>query len=759
MYTYKEYEKFVFDGLMKKNSEDPNFTFALRQKSAKGAELNYFIGTEKSKYFGTTFWTIPSGYPGSAMHLIDVFFTKTGENKYNYFIKFNQTKTPHDKQNKSALNLIRNLRPKIKVIFESFSESSTDNKMESYSIKNTNTDYVDVDILLDSLYNDLVKLLPIVEEEIKEEKKSNKKFIAHRITTEEFNNFLTKLNLRFEKYGNKSTVAITVDNNVANSINSLNKILFGPPGTGKTYNSINKALKIINEKEEQEIDWENREKVKKLFDKRIEEGRIVFTTFHQSMSYEDFIEGIKPVEPEKDGDPVNYKIQLGIFRKLCIEAAFEIAQLRNNNKTENVLDFSILYDSFVEEIEEKLIKGDPVPLETKSGGTVFVDSISQQGNIIIKHHNGTRLYTVSKARLTKLQSKIIYLDEVSNINDEFREIIGGSNSSAYWSVLNAIKKIKPLNVEKIESRGFTFEEKKDVVQSLSKSDFNNKNGKPYIIIIDEINRGNVSQIFGELISLIEEDKRLGKKEALEAILPYSKEKFGVPPNLYIIGTMNTADRSVEALDTALRRRFSFEEMMPKTELISPQRKIWELWWKYPNSDWEDVIYKKEETNLFELLGIENDIDPDEKIWNKMEIDGKLEIQINYFDHVKINGINPEILLSTINKRLEKLLNKDHQIGHSYFMNVASFDGLKEIFQNNILPLLQEYFFGDFGKIGLVLGSGFFEPFEKLNENIFAEFDDDYDVSALSEKPIYTLKNILTLTNDEFINALRILLKK
>ncbi|WP_291092566.1 McrB family protein [Empedobacter sp. UBA6745] len=360
----------------------------------------------------------------------------------------------------------------------------------------------------------------------------------------------------YEKINPENITEIISNTNMAST---LNQILFGPPGTGKTYNTINKAIGIANPSFDLS---QSRSEIKKEFDRLMKEEQIVFTTFHQSMNYEDFIEGIKPIEPEKEGDPISYQIEYGIFRNLCIEASFAIAQLRENKTTEEVLDFSILYDTFAESVEEKLLKGEQVELDTKTGGTVLVDSISQKGNFVIKHHDGTRTYTVSKARLTKLQSAIKNLDDVSNINDQFREVIGGSNSSAYWSVLNAIRKEKRTQSTNKETRTYTFSDKKEVVSSLTKSDYVNKNGKPFVLIIDEINRGNVSQIFGELITLIEDDKRLGKDEALEVTLPYSKEKFGVPPNLFIIGTMNTADRSVEALDTALRRRFSFEEMPP-----------------------------------------------------------------------------------------------------------------------------------------------------------------------------------------------------
>ncbi len=344
-----------------------------------------------------------------------------------------------------------------------------------------------------------------------------------------------------------------------------------------------------------------------------------------------------------------------------------------------MLDFSILYDSFIENIEEKLLNGKKVELSTKSGGSVLVESISQPGNVIIKHHDGTRSYTVSKTRLTKLHSSFPDLNDISNINDEFRNIIGGSNSSAYWSVLNAIRQQKPPKSKQKTERAYTWDEKKEVVSSLKKDDYKTSSRNPYVLIIDEINRGNVSQIFGELITLIEPDKRLGGNEALEITLPYSKETFGVPANLYIIGTMNTADRSVEALDTALRRRFTFEEMPPRYDL----------------SELSAVIA---EFTLKEIL-------------------------------------------KTINMRLEKLLDKDHMIGHSYFMFSEGTDtllGLIESFYKNIIPLLQEYFFGDYGKIGLVLGPGFVRRISN-DEKIFAGFEYD-GVEMLKEKPVYTIED-------------------
>jgi hypothetical protein len=192
----------------------------------------------------------------------------------------------------------------------------------------------------------------------------------------------------------------------------------------------------------------------------------------------------------------------------------------------------------------------------------------------------------------------------------------------------------------------------------------------YAIFIDEINRGNVASIFGELITLIESDKRAGSENELSVVLPYSKTKFSVPSNLHIIGTMNTADRSIEALDSALRRRFEFEEMLPKYDVI-------------------------------------------DKELNNLEFEG-----------FKLSDI-----LRTINERITILINRDHQIGHSYFLKLRETsnleDDLKQVFVNKIIPLLQEYFFNDYIKMVMVLGEGFMEKDNYSNVK-FAQNDGDYD---------------------------------
>jgi hypothetical protein len=275
-----------------------------------------------------------------------------------------------------------------------------------------------------------------------------------------------------------------------------NIILYGPPGTGKTYNSIRYAVAIsewidvsVLRNVDNYVDASGTAKnVKDEFKKLLNNKHIVFTTFHQSLSYEDFIEGIKPRYDQK-AKILKYPTEPGLFKKICDEA-----------------------------------KGAPQ--------------------------------------------------------------------------------------------------------------------ERFVLIIDEINRGNVAQIFGELITLIEEDKREGAKNELKCTLPYSGEQFCVPNNLYIIGTMNTADRSVEALDSALRRRFHFVELMPDKTLVTSTARCNEVF-------------------------------------------------------------------SAINKRISILKDTEHQLGHSYFLDVQSDDDLRDVFRYNIIPLLQEYFFGDIEKMKMVLGEGFF----------------------------------------------------
>lgn len=444
-----------------------------------------------------------------------------------------------------------------------------------------------------------------------------------------------------------------------NIMDPQNLILYGPPGTGKTYASITHAVAIIEGTDFETVSEELREEVRRRFEHYVAEGQIVFTTFHQSMGYEDFIEGIKPVPPGEVSENLQYEVKDGIFKRLSYDAAFTIAQQLEEPVEGYLKSFDLIYDAYIDSISDRLDKGELVSLISKNGNTLLIDSISEYGNVLVKHNEETRVYTVSKKRLSKLDAAFPNLEEVTNIYNSFRSVIGGSNASAYWAVLNDIRDQAPIKAE-ASIEAYDDEAKKSLVQSVPVKDFEKAMGKPFVLIIDEINRGNIAQIFGELITLIERDKRMGCNEGLRVSLPYSDDSFGVPHNVHIIGTMNTADRSVEALDTALRRRFSFKQLSPDASLLHPT----------------------------------------------------------------VEGIDLELMLDQMNKRLTVLKDSDHTIGHAWLMENSAEKNvvwLQGVFRDKILPLLQEYFYGDYEKIGLVLGEPFFEEMKPVDSKIFARF--------------------------------------
>ncbi|MDX9813107.1 MAG: AAA family ATPase [Sulfurimonadaceae bacterium] len=417
----------------------------------------------------------------------------------------------------------------------------------------------------------------------------------------------------------------------------LNQILYGSPGTGKTYNTINKALEIVDSKFYEE-NKNNREKLKEKFEEYKKAGQIEFITFHQSYGYEEFVEGIKAKTKDEN---ISYDVEGGIFKKLSKKALenFEnskktVKQLSQEKTQKQKLEI-FLNDSFEDEKEFSKTKG----------GKFKIKEMNEQ-NIILFTEDSS--YSDKKVVLDidEFLKIINFESEFKNSKQLAKEVFGINNQrqkdTYYLSMYNEFRKI---NFDYIEDTEYTTELKN------------------YILIIDEINRGNISKIFGELVTLIEDSKRVGSDEEIKVKLPYSGELFGVPQNLYILGTMNTADRSIALLDTALRRRFHFLEMMPNPELLKD---------------------------------------------------------------IEVEGINIKNLLETINKRVEYLYDKDHTIGHAYFMSLKENPTLYElenIFRNKIIPLLQEYFYDDWEKIRVVLGDGFVEK-EVVNPDIFDE-DSEY----------------------------------
>ncbi|MEZ9566663.1 McrB family protein [Vibrio artabrorum] len=377
----------------------------------------------------------------------------------------------------------------------------------------------------------------------------------------------------------------------------LNTILYGPPGTGKTYNTINKALEIIDP-DFYNLHSDDRVAIKTRFDELVNSNRIGFVTFHQSFSYEDFVEGLKATT---ENNQVNYEIEDGIFKSICKKA-----------HKSNYSDFIVHRESFA---------------------SFDVEGITDE-LIIFRKKNGNRLPI---AREVIDEFCTAFASGKFELNSEQKYWLKGFENRLEPYLITGFDSLYRDMLPKLVERSAKSSERSlDVVEE-GCSDRS-------VLIIDEINRGNISNIFGELITLIEPSKRAGGKEALSVKLPYSKKAFSVPDNLHIIGTMNTADKSLAQLDIALRRRFQFVEMMTNYDLLAT-------------------------------------IPP-------------------------IDGIDIEQMVRVINKRIELLYDREHTIGHSFFLSLKdtpSIEHLAEIFELQILPLLEEYFFEDWERVAMVLG--------------------------------------------------------
>jgi len=406
----------------------------------------------------------------------------------------------------------------------------------------------------------------------------------------------------------------------------LNQILYGPPGTGKTYSVVRKALEIIEG---------NASNDRYKFKEYVEKGQIKFITFHQSYGYEEFVEGIKA---ETKNDNVSYRIEDGAFKRICKRANGDKILLKDVKEELIEDDFKKLYENYVDKLPLFSNNTYGKILETPTDKQPFYLYKSNQFSILIKPQNSNDPKTISCDKLIK---DIFY-------NDSY-----------------GMPSYEPVIIQDILSQEYES----------YKTNHINKN---YILIIDEINRGNISKIFGELITLIEPSKRLGADDEIMVELPYSKEKFGVPSNLYIIGTMNTADRSIALMDTALRRRFEFVEMMPE-----------------------------------------------------------------YSDLKEVADIDIGKMLKTINERIEYLYDRDHTIGHAYFINVSDLKTLANVFKNKILPLLQEYFYDDWEKIRLVLGDSQKDEnlqLVKIKRNMAAERLFRGKIDYIDDKILYEINS-------------------
>lgn len=488
----------------------------------------------------------------------------------------------------------------------------------------------------------------------------------------------------------------------------LNQILYGPPGTGKTYATIDRTLAILDPDFLRSYEGQNtvaaRAVLKQRFDELTQKQRVRFTTFHQSFSYEDFVEGIRAhASDDEDGVPsvasgVRYRVEPGVFVQICLDA-------KRNRWQESTTGISDGARVWKLSIEEASSSGETRDFCLKHGEARI--GWPHVGDLKTANLNDKSLKLGEKERqsLENFSQEIAIGDVVVCLASKTSISAVGVVTGEYeytnpvppgvrndyvhrlpvkWLATGLDFNIVPLNGGKQLTLQTVYPLSRiawpDLFEALVAANVKlsgmpstaTGEKEPYVLIIDEINRGNVSRIFGELITLIEPSKRMGAPEALSAILPYSKKSFAVPDNVYLIGTMNTADRSLAGLDVALRRRFDFKEMLPRPELL---------------------------------------------------------------EGVKVAGISISDLLRVMNQRIEALLDREHVLGHAYFMSLQEQPTLVElasIFRNKVLPLMQEYFFDDWQRIQWVLNdhrkNSEHQFIQSQNLGLKSLFGDDVTVS-------------------------------
>lgn len=439
---------------------------------------------------------------------------------------------------------------------------------------------------------------------------------------------------------------------------ALNTILYGPPGTGKTYYTVLYAVAIIENRELASVEAEDYAKVLSRYNDYKALGRIEFTTFHQSYGYEEFIEGIKPfVDSEGETGNIQYSVQPGVFKRFCERAERPaVVEAENYGIGENPTIWKVsLWSTGDNDVRTECIKnghirigwdqyGKDITDETdfsEDGGRVVLNAFinrMQIGDIVFSCYSASTIDAIGvvtgeyewhgEYEYFRRLRKVKWI--VKGIRENIIDINGGTAMT-----LASVYRLSNITMPDV----YRIIDKYRPAQSALVSG----GRENYVFVIDEINRGNISKIFGELITLIESSKRVGMTEGMKAMLPYSQKPFGIPKNVYIIGTMNTADRSIANMDTALRRRFFFKEMLPDAEIL------------------EDI---------------------------------------------SVEDLSVSELLTRMNKRISVLYDREHTIGHAYFMPLRdnpTIETLAEIFSNYIIPLLQEYFYEDYEKIRLILG--------------------------------------------------------
>jgi 5-methylcytosine-specific restriction enzyme B len=477
----------------------------------------------------------------------------------------------------------------------------------------------------------------------------------------------------------------------------LNLILYGPPGTGKTYATVELAVQICDGGSPK-----SRPALMARYRELRNLHRIRFVTFHPSFSYEEFVEGIRPAV---EAGQVRYDVRPGIFKQAVSHARglFEKRQEAGSNPS---LTGRKLY---------KMSLGDSTK---KAEDWIFPDCLAQ-GYVCLgfgdgvdfagcdtpqavqeRYHeqvaDGAEAYGPTAIHFLKNQVHQGDLILVSQGNTRFRAIAEVTGAYFFeprekgytqrrpvrwlWSTSEDSLPVDTIFSKRLSQMSIYLMDQEAVrwpaLEELLSPRRAESQAPNCVLIIDEINRANLAKTFGELITLLEPSKRLGRSDEQMAELPYSGDLLGIPPNLYVIGTMNTADRSIALMDTALRRRFAFREMMPDVDLLPRD----------------------------------------------------------------LEGIDVRALLGAMNERIERIFDRDHVLGHTFLLEIASFADLIQRFESAIIPLLQEYFFEDWRRIQEV-----FNDVDQPRDRQIVQEVESAQVTVGGRRPRYRVNPVISPT--------------
>ena len=434
-----------------------------------------------------------------------------------------------------------------------------------------------------------------------------------------------------------------------------NIVLYGAPGTGKTYDVPELVVRLCCP----DFNAANatRRELMNIYKKLKAEKRIAFTTFHQSMDYEDWIEGLRPVVSETTGQ-VSYNIEAGIFKNLCNEAEKPIVK----NKDIKIDPNATIWKVSLSGTGDNPVRSDCMRNNYIRIGWDYYGADINDDTDWASHNNEGK--GILDTFINKMQIGDVVMSCYTNHSIDAIGVITGEyvwneklthhkrTRAVKWLVKGIDEDIVEMNDGKVMTLGtvyrlssITLENVKTILDKHKQSQSFETNNQPYVMVIDEMNRGNVSNIFGELITLLEVDKRKGAENEESVILPYSKKMFSIPSNVFIIATMNTADRSLGTLDYAIRRRFAFIADKP-----------WDL-------EAEDF-----DSDLFEYVS-------------------RLFVS-NYKDY-KESGFNPNFRLERAETLSEDFKPEDVWIGHSYFI-IKDNETKRVRLLYEIIPLLEEY---------------------------------------------------------------------